>query len=238
VFASVLVVLGAISFASRALLACHISARAGGWWFVIAFAIGGLGAGATIARHGGGWRASVLAAVLALVFLACVGLGAGVEASPIAFMATLQLALACVLVIGATFAGGLLGRRVTSAPSAPAIIVLSGLIMYGAAVAMVFTLAAFGAVDPSDSAVWLVLFAIIVAGFVTQALIAARRPWTCASGGLFLILLVAQEGDAFGIAGVAIAIGFLTLLAWIGARLATHVYWGAPAMPEARAIER
>lgn len=238
VFAGMLVVLGAISLVSRALLALHVSVRADTWWFVIAFAIGGFGAGATIARHGGGWRAPVLAAALALVFLGAIGFGADVKTSPITFMATEQLALACVLVIGATFGGALLGRRVASAPSGPAIIVLSGLLMHGAVIATVSTIVAFGQDGLSGACLLLALLAIVASGFVTQALIAARRPWTCASGGVLLLLVMLQEDDKSGLPAVAIAVAIFTLIGWVGARLARHVYWGAPAMPEAIARER
>lgn len=87
----------------------------------------------------------------------------------------------------------------------------------------------------------LLLVAIVVAGFLTQALLATRRPWTCASGGLFMLLLVVEDGDAASIAGVGIFIGFFTLVGWIGARIAVRVYrarWVTPTVPEAHAIER
>lgn len=247
VFASALASIGAMWFASRALLSLHVALRTGAWWFVIAFALGALVAGATISRHHGrhGWREPVIGAVIALAFFGVVGLGGEPNNSvsaPVAIMAAVQLAVTCVLVVGASLAGALLGRRVTSAPSTPAIIVLSGLIMNGTSMATMGAVAAFSGRLPLTGAfVVLLLVAIVVAGFLTQALLATRRPWTCASGGLLMLLLVIEDGDTDSIAGVGIFVGFFTLLGWIGARIAVRVYrarWGTPAMPAARAIER
>ena len=247
ILAGALASIGAMWFASCALLSLHVAPRTGAWWFVVAFAIGALVAGATISRHHGrrGWREPVIGAVIALAFFGVVGLAADAKHSvsgPVTLMANVQLALTCVLVVGAALGGALLGQRVTSAPSTPAILVLSGLIMNGTSMATLDAIAALtGRLSLSGAFVALLLFAIVVAGFLTQALIATRRPWTCASGGLLLLLLVVQDGDAASISGVAIFIGFFTLLGWVGARIAVRVYrarWITPAMPEAHAIER
>lgn len=159
VLAGALGAIGAMWFASRALLSLHVPLRAGAWWFVIVFAIGALVAGATISRHHGrrGWREPVSGALIALAFFGVVGLGGDANNSvsaPVAIMAAVQLAATCVLVVGASFAGALLGRRVTSAPSTPAIIVLSGLIVNGTSMATMGAIAALSGRPLSPARPW------------------------------------------------------------------------------------
>lgn len=91
----------------------------------------------------------------------------------------------------------------------------------------------------------LVLFAsmfvmLVLAGFVTQLVVRARRPWACASGVVLLIVLNAlgpghQQGIPAALAGSVICALFGT----VGARLAwrmkvMHELEDAPEVPAAR----
>lgn len=244
------VAIGAMWFASRALLALGGATRSDAWPFVVAFAIGGLAAGAVIARHATvrAWCEPIIATVLALAFFLVVA-RAGRDTSnsvvgPISIMSTAQLVLTCVCAIAGAYGGALAGRRISAPPATAAIIVLSGLLMNGVMMLLLGAMAALlGTHKLTGGFVPLVFVAPALAGFATQAVVAARRPWTCASGGLLLLLLFVQEDRDRSISGAALAIGALTLLGWIGARIAVRVYrerWIAPAVsvPEAQAIER
>jgi hypothetical protein len=247
--AGTLVMIGAMWFTSRALLALDLATKREAWWFVVAFAIGAFAGGAVIARHSSvrAWCESVIAAALSVAFMIVIA-RAGRDANnsvagPVAIMSLAQLALASVVAFGAAYAGARLGRRVTSSPSAPAVIVLSGLLINGA---MTFTMGTISAIAGthrfSGAIVPVVFLAIAAGGFATQAVVAEKRPWTCASGGVLLLLLFAQKDGRGSIAAGAFAVGALTLMGWVGARIAVRVFrdrWqSAPStIPEAR-VER
>ena len=224
-----LLVIGAMWFGSRALLFLHLAARHEPWWFVGSFVVGAFGAGAVIARHAAvrPWREPAIAAALAMGFLAAIA-WAGPAASnaitgPVAIMSRGQLGLASVLSIAGAYAGALLGRRVTSPPSGPAIVVLSGLLINGAMVVTMGTSAALAHDHRfSGSVVPVMLAAIAMAGFATQAVVMTKRPWTCASGGVLVLLLFLQS-DGSIVDGV-FAVAVLTLVAWVGARIAVRVF--------------
>lgn len=241
-----LVMIGAMWFTSRALLVLDLATRREAWWFVAAIAIGGFAGGAVIARHSSArpWCEPVITAALSIAFLIVIARYGrdprNSVAGPVSIMAMVHLCIACALAIAGAYAGALLGRRTTTTPSAPSVIVLSGLLINGALTFMMGTFAALaghhrfsGAIVPA------VFLAIGAAGFATQAVVGTKRPWTCAAGSVLLLLLFLQQDGRSSIGGAIAGVVALTLTAWGGARIAVRVFrarWTStsPDLPSAR----
>ncbi|MGE0401805.1 MAG: hypothetical protein AB7T06_34200 [Kofleriaceae bacterium] len=241
----VLVMVGATWFTTRAMMVLELATRADAWLFVGAFGVGAVAAGAVIARHASvrPWCEPVIASGLAIAFMIAVAwYGRDANNSligPLSIMSSVQTFIASALVVGGAYGGALLGRRFTTPPSVPAIIVLSGLVMNGALMVAMGTLAGIaGHHRFAGGFVVVVMASVAAAGFATQAVVATKRPWTCASGGLLLMLLFVQE-DRGSITNGISAVLVLTLIGWIGARIAVRVFrdrWTTPpiSVPAAR----
>jgi len=166
-----------------------------GWWLYAAVATGAFGAGALMVAHAPlrPWREPAAAGALAIAVLA-IGASDRVDwAFEGVFSRLLRpwyVGLGTAVVSGAlAAAGGAAVRRLaTASPRTDLILVLSSLVVTGITGLVVM-------VAYPSPATLLLLAGVAAGGFITQAVIAPKRPWACGAGSGFLVLFgLAREG--------------------------------------------
>lgn len=240
------IAVGAIAIIGAYLLAVRTLFATGttiGWLGYVAHVIGAMAGGAAMCACAPlrPSREPVVAGVVAIAAMALafvavphvsfswIGARASSPAVAIAGIAFLSA--------GSAFAGAWVTRQLRATiASTPAIASLSTLVTIGTLFLIVNTIGLGSSANGDGLRLLLVLGALVAVGFLVQAAIATRRPWTCASGaiGLFGWAIAAQDlsvGRALGYG--AFAVVFFTPVAYAGARIGWRLV--ASRRPEAQA---
>jgi hypothetical protein len=223
----------------------------GEWRLYAAGAIAAFGAGALMVAHAPlrPWREPAAAGVLAIAPLAAVAFARS-DGALYAVLSHLwqpwYVGLGVAVASGAlAAAGGIAVRRIaTSTPRTALILVLSALVFTGITSLMLMAgyaymrMAAYGS---SDRALLLMMAGAAAGGFVTQAVIAPKRPWACGAGSCALVLYTLTSSDLDGELSVILIVGALLfiLIGYGGAQLAWWILRrgdasSSPVIPPAR----
>jgi hypothetical protein len=231
-------VIGGYWLGVRSLISLHVE---GAWLAYAAHAVGAVVAGAMMVAHAPlrPWREPVIAgvlatAVLALLFIALPAATFGWVAKRSDSPWLVATAIAGLSAIGA-LGGATIARRFTSTtPSVASMLVLSAIVVTGAAVTASHLVVGTGIAGGSKG-----LFAaaavvgMVLGGFLTQMMVPLYRPWLTGGGSVLFTLVMFADRDAqTNVGSLIVGVMTLTLFGVVGARLAKRfVPAAAPALP-------
>jgi hypothetical protein len=195
----------------------------------IPLALGALAAGLTLSRAFG--RGAPTVALAASLLLATVQGVALAMQGTIAPWTELTDAGSFALFAGVTTAGATLGAvpRLAGAPEHRLLwLWISSLLTLGCMVnGLMFTVHER---EISAEGVVVILVAPVVAGVLTQLLVARRMIWTCGGGALMFVLIIADQGirmgDTEGLFPSMLGAGMFVLFGALGARVAWRMQHG------------
>jgi hypothetical protein len=215
--------------------------RIGGEWLPYGvYAIAAFGAGALMVAHAPlrPWREPATAGVLAVAAVTAYVIAkpeAATEWFVVRALHPWYMGLGIAAMSGAmAAAGGLMVRRIATATARTNLIVLLSAVL----IAGITSLVVLITYESIPALVAGVVAGVAAGGFVTQAMIAPRRPWACgAGGGTSMLLPLIAEGWNVSLGAIAIDvfIGLIfVLIGSAGARLAWRLLRGrdAPVSPE------
>jgi hypothetical protein len=242
-FVGSLIMVGALWFAARGAMALGLSVDETPV-VTAAFAIGALIGGAAICRHAlvQPWREPLICAAAAFGLFAVLGYlrdGLDSVSGPMWGTSIVENVVSIAVVLVAAVAGAWLARRFSARPpSTGSLLVLGGLITSGTLMSVAGIAGITGGSDEiSTPDVLIILLLPAVGGFLTQAVVAVRRPWTCGAGVLLMVLLFVQESIDDQIGELILGMAVITLIDVAGAAIAARVFrarWSTRVdMPEA-----
>jgi hypothetical protein len=210
------------------------------WWPYGVCALAAFGAGALMVAHAPlrPWREPAAAGVLAIAVVATLAMAGPGRATSWFVARALHpwyAGLGVAALSGAmAAAGGLAVRRIATATARTSLIVLLGALAING-----FTcLAVLATYEEPAFLVLTFLAAVAAGGFLTQALIATKRPWACGAGGGVLVLFTLTRKDwgdgDIGLASQIFGALLNILVAYGGARLAWRLLrrGDAPSSPD------
>jgi hypothetical protein len=212
VITGALAVMGAFSLAMVMLILFGLRS---GWIPYGAYAVAALAGGALVVAHAPlrPWREPAAAGALAVVVMALLlrTLDLTLFGWSHSWPVTAGIAAGSGVLAGL---GGLAARRTVAGIRTDLLIALSMCVMAGTTVVTVrLTDGLLGG-----------LLAIPAGGFITQAAIPYRRPWTCGLGaGMFVTSVLSNDLSAIVVGSVLVAWPFMVLLGYLGARVACRI---------------
>ena len=219
VMVGMFVVVGAYWLAMVLLFALGVAAE---WLPYGVYALAAFCAGALMVAHAPlrPWREPAAAAVLAIAVvaaLAIVGSGSAADWVIARALRPWYVGLGVAAASGAmAAAGGFVVRRIATATARTNLIVLLSTLVITGIIGLL--------VVAADTSIPALMAGVAAGGFITQAVIAPKRPWACgAGGGVLTLLALAGTGWEGGVDHIASAVlgGLIfVLIGYGGARLA------------------